>query len=79
MKSTSTFMPFSEAMMPEEVIEVYHIRMGATTERGRRGRLFVGINHEMTLDFGGNIETLRCFSAYVADAVDKLEAQGKTP
>lgn len=79
MKPTSTFMPMIEAALPDRLLEVNHVRMGATVERGRRGRVLVGINHEMTLDFGGHIETLRRFSAQFADAVDKLEDQGKKP
>jgi hypothetical protein len=77
-KVPSVFMPLPEAMMPENVIRVEHIRMGATVEAdGNAGRLVIGINHHFTLDFGAQLPFLRRFSAQIADAIEILEAQSK--
>ncbi len=71
-------MPLPEAMMPENVIRVENIRMGATVEAdGSAGKMIIGINHDFTLDFGSQLPLLRQFAAYVADAIEKLEAQSK--
>jgi len=79
MKVTSTFMPIIEANLPKKVVEVNHVRMGATVESGLPGRLIIAINHDVTLDFGVHIETLRRFAAQTTDAINKLEAQRKAP